>query len=120
MRARALVGRMEPLSAADTRLAAVRAAESKARVAELFEPEAPCDGCPHDPLADLHVSPGGEFCVWPVFGLTAAHAAACEVAAPAAAAAVGAAGQQRARRMWRPGPTGSERPPAHMERACRR
>jgi hypothetical protein len=82
MRGRHPIGRMEPLSEADRRLVAVRAADATARVPELFEAEAPCDGCPHDALAGLQVFARGEFCVRQVLTFASARAGAREVTAP--------------------------------------
>ena len=114
------VGRMEPPSEADRRHAAVPAADNVARVPGLFEAEAPCDSRQRDARAGLQVFARGEFRVTQVLTLASAHAGAREVTAPTAVAAVRAAGQERAERAWRQGPTWSVRQSDQMERVCHR
>jgi len=88
------VGSPQTLSAADRRLVAVWAADCAERVLGLFEAEAPGDSRPRDAIAGLRAFARSELRVGQARSLGAsAHAAAREVAAPAAVAAARAAGQ---------------------------
>jgi hypothetical protein len=88
------VGSPQTLSEADRRIVAVWAADCAERVLGLFEAEAPGDGRPRDAIARTRAFARGELDVaGEIRRRFVAGGAAREVSAPAAVAAVRAAGQ---------------------------
>ena len=87
------MGSPQTLSEADRRIVAAWAADCAERVLGLFEAEAPGDSRPRDAIVRLRAFARGELGVAEARRRFVAHAAACEVRAPGAAAAARGAGQ---------------------------